>query len=271
MPKIGWKCRYPIRVLAGDKQQEVACSRCLPCRIRREQSWVLRMRLEQSSASYSAFLTLTYSEVHRPYSLPYNHIADYLRRLRKQHPLETVRFTCAGEFGEKTEREHWHLCIFSSINLFPSLGILHDPTWQFGAMHIGTLTTKSARYVASYSLKSQGRNDTTWQVSRRPGIGVNEIRHLALCSAALRKNSPLPTALRLGSSLYPLDRTMRAHYQNSFEENGGTIIPSENSNSIYVDRPETLLRAIQNRRQDDKKQLDIFIERKLTEIKYETF
>lgn len=270
--KIGWKCRYPIRVTNGDHLTEVQCGACLPCRIRKEQSWVLRMQLEQSAHLWTGFVTLTYAEQHRTYRLLYKHVAEFMKNLRKRFPSERVRFCCAGEYGDKTNREHWHLCLFSTIPLF-DLGLTQDTLWPHGALHTGTLTPKSMRYVAAYALKSQGLRDTIWQMSRRPGIGVPAIKHLASCSAQQTGQTAvgLPSAFRLGKKLYPLDRTMRLHFQESFEAAGGKILSDGRHNAIWVDRPETLARAISKRRTDGV-QLDLAYEAlQLKGLQYGTF
>lgn len=265
-PKIGWKCRFPIRVPVKDYLQELSCNRCLPCLIRRERSWVLRQKLEQLRSSYSYFVTLTYSDQNRPGTLLYEHVQRFLKLLRRSHPSAAVRFFCSGEYGELRGREHWHLNIFSTVNLKLRLGSQAIEQWPHGAIFVGTLTPASMGYAAKYVV--EGKPAIT-QMSRRPGLGVPSIRRLAQRMVAINNElEDIPTSILVGKDRFPLDRTMRFHLCDSFLQNGGSLSVKGFPNKIYVDRPETLLAAIDLRGDADLfRTIDIKTERMLAEEK----
>lgn len=222
-PKISWKCRWPGLVAIKNGYVQIRCSRCLNCRIWRERSWVLRQLLEQSSSSHSYFLTLTYSEPNRPGILQYDHAQKFLKRLRKLLPPETVRYFCVGEYGEKHGREHWHLNIFSQENLSLRYGPQLIEQWPDGVTFVGSLTPKSMGYVASYA---QQKDPPILQASRRPGLGANGITRIASRIAELYPScETVPNQIRIGKSVYPLDRTMREYWADAYMRNGGALLP----------------------------------------------
>lgn len=113
------------------------------------------------------------------------------------HDIELgARFYMAGEYGEKTARPHYHVCLmntplpdifdFSKTSLgFP---LFRSPwlenLWKFGHVTVGKLTYQSAAYVARYCMKKaeappkeqyeiSGLTPEFTNSSRRPGIGYN--------------------------------------------------------------------------------------------------
>lgn len=191
---------------------EVPCGKCLGCRKARAREW--RTRIVHEAQLYDAnwFLTLTYDSEHLPpsLSLEYRDVQLFMKRLRRKfvgdragpngrHP---VRFFCAGEYGSKNQRPHWHLILFNVAfrDLFelpgkPGGEVLYgsrecEELWRNGSVAVGSVTARSAAYVAGYSLKKRsgkGRllenvvDVATGEVlvrrrefvvmSRRPGLG----------------------------------------------------------------------------------------------------
>jgi len=219
--KISWKCRWPGLIPVKNGYLQVRCARCLNCRLWRERAWVLRQLLEQSSCSHSYFLTLTYSDPNRPGILQYDDAAKFLKRLRKPHPPETVRFFCVGEYGEKFGREHWHLNIFSQAKLSFRYGRQHIEQWPNGVSFVGTLTKRSMGYVAAYT---QEKDPPILQASRRPGLGASGIMRVASRIAELYPSCEnVPNQIRIGKSVYPLDRTMREYWADAYLRAGGAL------------------------------------------------
>lgn len=111
------------------------------------------------------FVTLTYSDEHLPPlgSLRYADIQTFHKRLRKV--FGPFRFYVAGEYGERTQRAHWHACYFGLdfergeprgrseagevCYDSPELAAL----WRLGFVTVGELTRQSAGYVARYVTK----------------------------------------------------------------------------------------------------------------------
>lgn len=232
------RCLSPIRLpqkIDGHYRglsMMVACGHCLHCSINRQMSWCLRIILESSTRNSdgtprhnaSSFLTLTYEDNRRPHDLKYEHIQSFLRDSRKSLGARSVRFFCVGEYGERTEREHWHLILFGMA--FPKTAHFRIAQWPHGACFAGTVTTASAAYVARYSLKSGPKGGQfVMQCSRRPGIGVERCEEIARHFA---KQAPvveqMPTWWCVGPKTYPLDKTMREKFRAAYLAAGGRIL-----------------------------------------------
>lgn len=192
--------------------------------------------LETTQHPHSAFVTLTYSDENNPVTLVPKHLQDFLKRLRKKLEPSKIRFYAVGEYGDQTERPHYHLAIFN----FPSclhgwtrprthmLGksccascdLIRD-TWGLGAVFLGTLEDNSANYIAGYVTKKltsksdprlSGRHPEFGRMSNRPGIGHDALYELA--SQILRfdlekTQADVPSALRHGSRILPLGRYLQ--------------------------------------------------------------
>jgi len=219
--KISWNCRWPALVQVKNGFLQVRCARCLNCRLWRERAWVLRQLLEQSSSSHSYFVTLTYSDPNRPGILQFEHLQKFMKRLRKPLPPESVRYFCVGEYGEKHGREHWHLNIFSQEKLSFRYGRQLIEQWPLGVSFVGTLTKKSMGYVASYA---QQKDPPILQASRRPGLGALGIMRLALrIGETYPSCESIPNQIRIGKSVYPMDRTMREYWGDAYMRAGGAL------------------------------------------------
>lgn len=173
------------------------CGWCLPCRINRARMWQLRIMLECKSHPVSCFVTLTYNDQ----NVPMNDNADlilykpdfqnYMKRLRKRRHGERIRYFAVGEYGDKTKRPHYHVCLFG---LGADDGDDIRAAWHIdgnpiGHVDIGEITIESARYIAGYCIKKltrscderlHGRPPEWMQSSKRGGgIGCNEILRIA--------------------------------------------------------------------------------------------
>jgi len=118
----------------------------------------------------NTFVTLTYSPEKLPadLSLDHSHVQKFFKRLRKYAP--NIRYFMCGEYGENTYRPHYHAIIFGFH--FPDRKLVNirngnrvytskllEKTWGLGACEIGSVTFKSAGYVARYILKKQKELD----------------------------------------------------------------------------------------------------------------
>lgn len=113
---------------------------------------------------WSWFLTLTYDDDHVPenQSLDWRHVQLFLKRLRKAHAPAKIRFFACGEYGERTRRPHYHLCLFGTsfpdmtphakspagFQLWKSAEL--SELWSKGFCSIGHLSVDSAQYCAGY-------------------------------------------------------------------------------------------------------------------------
>jgi hypothetical protein len=116
----------------------------------------------------------------------------FFKRLRKQLCFP-VRYYAAGEYGDKTFRPHYHVCLFGYDfpdrvlfkrtdvgDLYISQSLID--IWGKGHCLIGGLSFESAAYVARYCVKKivgkdadahyAGRQPEFALMSRRPGVGA---------------------------------------------------------------------------------------------------
>lgn len=208
--------------------------------------WAHRIMLEASQYSSNAFLTLTYSDLSLPVvrciangldrgDLRPKHLQDWLKRFRKEIAPSKIRYYAVGEYGDETQRPHYHVAVFN----YPSCGLketlytrdgfvrcceqckLVHSTWGHGRIANGALEIGSAQYVAGYVTKKMtrfddprldGRHPEFARMSLRPGIGAEFMHEVA--STLLEFNlessqADVPSALRHGARTLPLGRYLR--------------------------------------------------------------
>lgn len=182
--KLGW----------SDRPLEISCGQCMGCRLARARAWAVRMMHEATQHEANAFVTLTYDDEHLPAdrSLRVRDWQLFAKRLRKA--IGPFRFFHAGEYGETTQRPHYHAALFGvdfaedrkrkmkSGHPVWTSQTLAD-AWQNGSHEIGALTWDSAMYIARYITTKingdqapdhyGGRKPEYTTMSRRPGLGHN--------------------------------------------------------------------------------------------------
>ena len=151
-----------------DMPVQIACGRCIGCRLEVSRQWAVRAIHESQSHERNSFLTLTYSEENLPEngSLKKEHVQKFIKRLRKKFPKKNIRYLYCGEYGENLKRPHYHLCLFGvdfhqdrklykrnfdDHKLYNSE--ILNKLWPYGHAVIGDLTYQSAAYVARYVTK----------------------------------------------------------------------------------------------------------------------
>lgn len=115
----------------------VPCGKCPACLQNRSNSWLIRLVEESKICQTAYFVTLTYSEDSVPVTqtglrtLQKSDFQNFVKRLRKSSSniLETrcipgtqwsvsclgsIRYYCAGEYGDKFKRPHYHAIIFNA-------------------------------------------------------------------------------------------------------------------------------------------------------------
>lgn len=203
-PRIGYHAGE-----TGDKL-ELPCGRCIGCKMDKSRSWSIRVMHEAQLYDSNLFLTLDYAPEHLPssLSLEYRDFQTFMKRLRKAmqgistapNGEKPVRFFCAGEYGAKFGRPHWHAILFNAdfrdkvrYQNGTYRSVLADSLWGNGNVVIGDVTPRSAAYVAGYTLgkvyghraidhyedvvdtetgEVTARRPEFCTMSRRPGIGA---------------------------------------------------------------------------------------------------
>lgn len=162
-------CYHPIKVNKKgyvDLQVEVACGRCIGCRIDKARDWQIRLVHEASLHESSVFATLTYDDQHLPAnrSLVERDMQLFIKRLRKARKGALILYFYAAEYGEQTLRPHYHAIIFGvdfpdkvrhtgegANTLYRSEELAR--IWGKGFASFGSVTPDSCRYVADYVFK----------------------------------------------------------------------------------------------------------------------
>jgi hypothetical protein len=106
-------------------------------------------------------VTLTYNDENLPEngSLVPEHLKNFQKRIR-YHANIDLRFFSVGEYGEKTQRPHYHAAVFglpgcSSLDHRCACSTCETVrrSWKKGHILAGTLTQDSASYIAGYVTK----------------------------------------------------------------------------------------------------------------------
>lgn len=242
-------CKKPVLV----KGMYYPCGQCIPCRIKRKREWTHRIMLESGLQSDNTFITLTYSDETLPLmnldgtalmsttqvsTLRKSDMQLFLKRFRAAIAPLKIRLVYVGEYGDISERPHYHAAIFGYPNcLRGKTRYLVGPnrtqksccvhcdlimrTWGRGHVMLGSLTAESAQYIAGYVTKKmtsstdsrlRGRAPEFLQPSMRKGIGTDAMWDVAstLMQFDLEKTlTDVPVSLRHGSREMPLGRTLR--------------------------------------------------------------
>lgn len=187
--------------LSGVEVLKLPCGQCIGCRLEKSRQWAMRIVLEQKMHNESCFITLTYNDEYLPanYSLFQEDMTLFVKRLRKWIdsviPGRKIRYFYCGEYGAKSSRPHYHMCLFgfdfqkfrkfykftkNGDNLWISEQL--ENLWGKGFCPFGNLTFDSAAYTARYILKKingplapehyGNRHPEFICMSRRPGIGA---------------------------------------------------------------------------------------------------
>jgi len=149
----------------SDLPVTVACGQCIGCRLERSRQWATRCLHEAQLHATSSFVTLTYCDNSLPLggTLIKKHFQDFMKRLRKKYGK--VRYFHCGEYGETSNRPHYHALLFgldfpdktfhtengqgNTIYKSDTLNTL----WGHGFCTIGDVNFETAAYTARYILK----------------------------------------------------------------------------------------------------------------------
>lgn len=203
---------------------EFGCGQCLPCRINRLRLWTLRLILEATQAEASFFVTLTYAQEHYPSTgeVSVRELQLFNKKLRRLFEPGRLRYYCVGEYGERTQRAHYHGIFFLSLPCeLESFKALCTKAWGKGFVHVGSVSPASIAYVVSYVCKRMtkaddkrlnGKHPEFARMSLRPhGLGAGSLGTLASAieqhGARYRaQHGDIPTTLRFDGKILPIGR-----------------------------------------------------------------
>lgn len=212
------KNKYELLQLKWYKKYDmIPCGKCIGCRLDYSREWANRIIVESKEYPKNTcwFLTLTYNDENIPtksiinketgeekigITLYKKDVQEFIKKLRRHYEYKYnhtgIRYFLAGEYGEKTNRPHYHACIFNmpimtEMILFKKNEIGQpiwtnekiEKIWGKGFITIGRLSWETAAYTARYIMKKQKGENAEWfyknqaknpeftLMSRKPGIG----------------------------------------------------------------------------------------------------
>lgn len=129
----------------------------------------MRCMHEASCHEQNCFITLTYEDEKLPKDLSLNkrHWQLFMKKLRKNENGKKIRYYHCGEYGEETQRPHYHALIFghdfedkrfykrTQRNEILYTSETLERVWGLGFCPIGSISFESAAYVARYQLKKR--------------------------------------------------------------------------------------------------------------------
>lgn len=142
----------------------IPCGTCILCREEQARQAAVRIYHEEQNHKISSFVTLSYNNKHLPEhgGLRYADLVKFWKRARKTYGK--MRYYAVGEYGDESQRPHYHACIFG--HAFADDRIIVETTphllwtspklekcWGLGQVRIGALTFATAKYTASYVTK----------------------------------------------------------------------------------------------------------------------
>jgi len=210
------------------------CGQCIPCRISRRRLWTNRLTMEGYMHGDSTFVTLTYDPERVPSggTLVPKHATDFIKRLRQKISPHKIRYYLVGEYGDETQRPHYHAAIFGLPRYADE--VIRE-AWGMGHVHCGDLSTKSAAYIAGYVTKKmtsaddprlKGRHPEFARMSLRPGIGALSLQPIVDVMTTdaganeLNKTGDVPSVIRHNQKKWPLGRYLKKKLRQmyGFEE-----------------------------------------------------
>lgn len=238
--------REPVDRPEGTSGLSLPCGGCLACRCNKARDWSIRCQLELRDHRDTVWSTLTYDDSSLPITLRPDHLSAFVKRLRARLELSDrrFRFFASGEYGERTQRPHYHMIHF---------GMSEDDereiqaAWPHGMIRVDPISPRAISYVAGYVSKKIGykldraeRVDPetgecyTWEppfirMSRRPGIGSSAREHW----------QSWRTAAVVGGRKVPVPRFLHEAYRDNASFVQLVDLETEKFNALTAPLPET--------------------------------
>lgn len=162
---------------------EIPCGQCIGCRLAYSRQWADRCMLELPYHEQSWFVTLTYDdknlrlidsvdpdtgEIGVAATLLKRDVQLFIKRLRKNYKYDNrIKYFCAGEYGSRTYRPHYHIILFGlkldDLKFYKRSALGYDyfnsdfltKCWSQGHVVVGRVTWDTCAYTARYIMKKQ--------------------------------------------------------------------------------------------------------------------
>ena len=232
-----------------------ACGKCPNCLKNKKKEWADRLKVEMRYHPYCYFVGLTNAPEYYPLdgSLSKKVAQKYKKRL-EYYFGETPQTFMVGEYGDKTERAHYHVCVFADRDAFNAI----KDAWKFGNVSIERLTPGRCDYSAGYVTKKMtkkdderlnGREPEFFLASRKPALGYGLLFDILERMATdeefkeriLRYSYP-PSSVRMGGKWIRLPRYIRDKLRHIWKEYNVEVQKQAKYDKAQKDR--TILDAI---------------------------
>lgn len=144
-------CETPIWI----QGQTVPCGKCSACLTNKRNHWIIRLTEEAKESVTSFFMTITYSDENLVCDsdgvsvLCYDHLRAFHKATRKLG--FKYKYFSVGEYGEKSNRPHYHMLVFSLSSNFNY--DLFEKCWKYGFIQYGYLNEATIKYCTKDMLK----------------------------------------------------------------------------------------------------------------------
>lgn len=241
-------CAQPVTAETGSGPQAVGCGQCLNCLVNRRRQWTGRILLEGLSTERDhrevTWSTMTYAEENIPTAgrgaagpmvrtLRPADVQLLFKRLRKRDSLGSFRVAYVGEYGDCTQRPHYHAMFFGPApelverelqrHWEPLFGHTQTRPWRLGNDAEDAHRTRSA-YIANYTTKKMSQVDSPklgpsrhrefFQASRRPGLGhcrmLLDLFTTEGAAIKMAETGDVPRSVRVAGTVWPLAPKTRA-------------------------------------------------------------
>lgn len=126
------------------------CNHCPACNAVKANEKILKSIFAANEyMKKGQFLTLTYRDEYLPNGLKHVDFSGFMKRLRRDDGTPDVKIFMAGEYGEKSGREHFHVLVYNHRFDIDKV----EKAWNKGFVYDGTLSPKSIKYVSGYVSK----------------------------------------------------------------------------------------------------------------------
>lgn len=268
---------------AGDRELQVPCNQCGDCRTRRLSDWGMRCVHHASLYEENSFLTLTYNDANLPEhgTLYKPHLQQFFKRLRHYFPVRQLSYYACGEYGETTNRAHYHVCLFNADFhdkiAFRKIGehtlYISDKLtkiWGHGNTSVGSLTYQTACYTAAYIMKATlGKGCPKYtRLDESTGELIPLVQPFAVMSNGGGRREPgSPPQGGIGARwLRQYHQDIYGHDKDQIHMRGKTLKPARYYDKIYDEICPEHFEKIKKQRIDNSEKFDLNARRARAEI-----
>ena len=161
----------------------VPCGSCPECRKAAKKRWVGRCLAEMETCKYTYFFTLTMND-YCVHDVCKEDVQKFLKRFRKKYKC---RYLFVGEYGNLSNRPHYHAIIFMNeplddltpINRNKSYPLYRsdfiDSIWYYGFASVGICSADAVAYTVGYITSKEKK--TAFKLQSQ-GLGAQYFKDL---------------------------------------------------------------------------------------------